>query len=72
MSSKGRFISLFRVIASAFFAYGSVGLLSYLYAFAQGQAFGTVVATQWGLLLVTAGGVTGGLVGLLTRRRKRA
>ena len=71
LSSEGRFIWMFRVISSAFFAYGGIGLLSYLYAFIQGQAFGSVLVTQWGLLLVIAGGITGGLVGLFTRRWKR-
>ena len=71
LSSEGRFIWMFRVISSAFFAYGGIGLLGYLYAFTQGQAFGTVLVTHWGLLLVIAGGITGGWVGLLTRRWKR-
>jgi hypothetical protein len=72
LSSEGRLIWMFRVISSAFFAYGGIGLLSYLYAFTQGQAFGTVLVTHWGLLLVIAGGITGGLVGVFTRRWKRS
>jgi len=62
---------MFRVISSAFFAYGGIGLLIYLYAFIQGQGFGTILVTNWGLLLVIAGGITGGLLGLFTRQRKR-
>ena len=68
LSSEGRLIWMFRVISSAFFAYGGIGLLSYLYAFTQSQAFDTVLATHWGLLLVIASGITGGLVGLFARR----
>jgi hypothetical protein len=71
LSSEGRLIWIFRVTSSAFFAYGGIGLLSYLYAYIQSQAFGAVLVTHWGLLLVIAGGITGGLVGLFTRRWKR-
>jgi hypothetical protein len=67
LSSEGCLIWLFRVISSAFFAYGGIGLLSYLYAFTQGQAFSSVLVTHWGLLLVIAGGITGGLVGFSRR-----
>lgn len=71
LTSEGRLIWMFRVISSAFFAYGGIGLLIYLYAFIQGQGFGTILVTNWGLLLVIAGGITGGLLGLFTRQRKR-
>lgn len=61
-----------RVIPSAFFAYGGIGLLGYLYALTQGHAFSTILMTHWGLLVVIAGGITCGWVGLFTRQWKRA
>lgn len=70
LSSEGRLIWMVRVISSAFFAYGGIGLLGYLYAFIQGQAFGIILVTHWRPLSVIAGGITCGWIGLFTRRWK--
>jgi hypothetical protein len=70
-SSGGKLLSIFRILAGVFFGYGSLVVLGYIYAFVQGQGFGEVMMTQWGLLVVIAGGMAGGLVAILTRREKR-
>jgi hypothetical protein len=70
-SSEGKLLSIFRIFASVFFGYGSLVVLGYIYAFVQGQGFGEVIATQWGFLIVIAGGIAGGLVGIFTRRKNR-
>lgn len=70
-SSEGKLLSIFRIIASMFFVYGSLVVVGYIYAFVQGRGLGEVLVTQWGLLIVIAGGISGGLAALFTRREKR-